>query len=59
LKLTGVAIGKEFSQCRTKLTCFVTAVEAKEYFLANPIENKVVLLKGSRGMKLEQLKDIL
>jgi UDP-N-acetylmuramoyl-tripeptide--D-alanyl-D-alanine ligase len=59
LELNGVAIGKEFSQCRTDRMCFASAAEAKDYFSSNPIENKIVLLKGSRGMKLEQLKDIL
>ena len=29
--------------------------EATDYFKSNPVQNKIVLLKGSRGMALEKL----
>jgi len=59
LGLTGVAIGKEFHACESSFTTFETVEEAKKEFSTNPLTGKIVLLKGSRGMKLEQMKDIL
>lgn len=38
---------------------FETPQQAADYIKDNPIDNSLVLLKGSRGMKLEQLMDNL
>jgi UDP-N-acetylmuramoyl-tripeptide--D-alanyl-D-alanine ligase len=59
LNLTGVAIGKEFHMCNSSFKTFESVEEAKNQFSTDPIQGKIVLLKGSRGMKLEQMKDIL
>lgn len=59
LNLRGVAIGKEFHACSSSIQTFETVIEAKKQFEAEELTGKIVLLKGSRGMKLEQMKDIL
>ncbi len=39
--------------------CFDNNTEAFEYLKANPVESKLILLKGSRGIALEILLDVL
>lgn len=52
-------IGKEFFACRTNFLKFTSTAECKNYLQKHPLKNKYILLKGSRGMQLEQLKDVL
>jgi UDP-N-acetylmuramoyl-tripeptide--D-alanyl-D-alanine ligase len=54
-----VLIGQNFYESGHQASlAFVTTAEALEYFKANPIKGATILIKGSRGMKLEQLAEI-
>ena len=50
-------IGKHFKEHNEG--GFTDVLEAKIYFTENPIKDALILLKGSRGMALEKLVDIL
>ncbi|WP_208646876.1 UDP-N-acetylmuramoyl-tripeptide--D-alanyl-D-alanine ligase [Pedobacter jejuensis] len=56
-----IFIGKYFYSFKEKFkgTYFETPTEAAAYLKENPIKNSLVLLKGSRGMKLESLLEYL
>jgi UDP-N-acetylmuramoyl-tripeptide--D-alanyl-D-alanine ligase len=58
---TLVFIGKDFYALKDKYKghFFNTRDEAQEFLKTNPIRNSLVLLKGSRGMALEQLLPLL
>ena len=61
LKNKGLAntllIGNHFSETENSIHAkhFNTSDEAKEYLQANKIENTTILIKGSRGIKLEKI----
>jgi UDP-N-acetylmuramoyl-tripeptide--D-alanyl-D-alanine ligase len=57
LGLQGVFIGREFQ--RVGATELIDATQAMEYLKLNEVRGKIVLLKGSRGMRLEQLKEVI
>ena len=57
LGLQGIFIGKEFQAVGA--TELLTAQDALEYLKLNEVKDKIVLLKGSRGMRLEQLKEVI
>lgn len=50
-----VLIGKNFSSISTDFEVFETTARAKEAIDITELQNKLILLKGSRGMKLESL----
>ncbi|MBN2637818.1 MAG: UDP-N-acetylmuramoyl-tripeptide--D-alanyl-D-alanine ligase [Bacteroidales bacterium] len=56
-----ILIGKEFSRCKVSASdnCFSTTEEAAYYLSCHPIKNANILIKGSRGMKLEVLTKLL
>jgi UDP-N-acetylmuramoyl-tripeptide--D-alanyl-D-alanine ligase len=56
-----IFIGKDFAayQDKYKGQFFVSPIEAQEYLRNNPIKKSLILLKGSRGMALEQLLPLL
>lgn len=56
-----ILIGKEFSKIDLpgNFRSFLNTESAREYFLSNKIENSHVLIKGSRGIKLETLVGVL
>lgn len=56
-----VFIGKYFYALKDRYSgqFFGTPAEASAYLKANPIKDNLVLLKGSRGMALEQLLPLL
>jgi len=57
LNLQGIFIGKYFQSVgATELS---NAQQALEYLRFNEVKGKIVLLKGSRGMRLEQLKEVI
>ncbi|WP_316790091.1 UDP-N-acetylmuramoyl-tripeptide--D-alanyl-D-alanine ligase [Pedobacter frigoris] len=58
---TLILIGKEFYTLKDKLNAnfFSTPAEAADFLKANAIKDNLVLLKGSRGMALEQLLPLL
>jgi UDP-N-acetylmuramoyl-tripeptide--D-alanyl-D-alanine ligase len=57
LHLQGIFIGKEFQSLGA--TELLNAQDALEYLKLNGVKDKIVLLKGSRGMRLEQLKEVI
>lgn len=59
-------VGKEFEQATRmmglssgEVKCFPSSAELKEYLVENPLENYTVLVKGSNGIKLQGLKEVL
>ena len=55
-------VGKSFFETETEKSHFQkfkTATELKTYLTSNPLENKLILLKGSRGIALEKIIEIL
>jgi len=52
-------IGKEFSSLHNSFMSFPSTSDLIEYFKENPLSGQTILLKGSRGFKLEQLIDCL
>ena len=57
LGLQGIFIGKAFQSVGA--TELLNAQNALEYLGLNEVSDKIVLLKGSRGMRLEQLKEVI
>ena len=57
LGLEGIFIGKEFQGVGA--TDLIDAQEALSYLKLNEVKGRIVLLKGSRGMRLEQLKEVI
>ncbi|MBX7095822.1 MAG: UDP-N-acetylmuramoyl-tripeptide--D-alanyl-D-alanine ligase [Flavobacteriales bacterium] len=61
LNLNGIFVGPIFGnlpEIKNKVH-FATTDEAMLYLKSNPIENTHILVKGSRGMKLERLSEVL
>lgn len=55
-----ILIGPEFCKvAKNNFKSFATTPEAFAYLKEHPQKNKTILIKGSRGMKLEILKDVL
>jgi UDP-N-acetylmuramoyl-tripeptide--D-alanyl-D-alanine ligase len=61
LKLENVMlVGSEFKKYNTSTyTCFETTQEAKDSLTKSPLQESFVIIKGSRGMKLETLLEVL
>jgi UDP-N-acetylmuramoyl-tripeptide--D-alanyl-D-alanine ligase len=57
LGLQGIFIGKVFQLVGA--TELLDAQNARDYLELNEVKGKIVLLKGSRGMRLEQLKEVI
>jgi UDP-N-acetylmuramyl pentapeptide synthase len=55
-----ILIGAEFSKVNSAgFMTFQNTSECLNYLKGQKIKNKTILIKGSRGMKLEVLKDEL
>ena len=54
-----ILIGNEFNKCQHNFIHFFNSVDALGWIEENPIEDMFILLKGSRGIKLEILKKVL
>lgn len=58
--LKGILVGKEFMNYNTsEYLVFETNQEAKDYLKENKKENTLYLIKGSRGIKLETVQEVL
>lgn len=59
--LSGYTVGKLFKEQTSNnvLQSFETAEELRNHLVTHPIENTFVLLKGSRGIKLEIVENVL
>ncbi len=55
-----ILVGEEFIKTKTdNYLIFETAKEVVAFLQMNPVKEKVILIKGSRGIKLETLLDVL
>jgi UDP-N-acetylmuramoyl-tripeptide--D-alanyl-D-alanine ligase len=56
-----ILIGPRFCEVSSDsgFRCFISTIEAHDWLAAHPITNASVLVKGSRGMKLETLLPVL
>lgn len=54
-----ILVGKEFEALHTKANSFKTTDEALQFLEKEKPDNKLILIKGSRGMKLERLIPLL
>lgn len=54
-----IIIGNEFGKCQHTFYHFENAEKASEWIKENQIINSQILLKGSRGIRLEQLEIVL
>ena len=55
-----ILVGEEFlKQKESGFTKFKTTEECKAYLKNQNIENTTILIKGSRGMKMEALQEVL
>lgn len=52
-------VGEYFHQTKTKNKLFKTYEDLLIYLRNNPLKNQSILIKGSRGMRLERLLDII
>ncbi len=63
LKVPAICIGERFQQANPGtdplVQSFLNKEEARNYLAINPMSNKLILLKGSRGIGLETLVDLL
>jgi len=54
-----ICVGNNFKKVYNSHLAFENTEFAKKYLMYNPISNENILLKGSRGMALEALGDVL
>lgn len=56
-----ILVGKEFATAagNSKYLCFRTSEDAAEYLAKNPLKDFTILIKGSRGTKMERLIPVL
>ena len=54
-----ILVGQEFNKCQHNFIHFFNSKDAMEWIKENPIKDMIILLKGSRGIRLEILKDVL
>ncbi len=52
-------IGQNFSGINSSYGWFADAKACAEYFLSHEVANATILLKGSRGVGLERVLDVL
>jgi UDP-N-acetylmuramoyl-tripeptide--D-alanyl-D-alanine ligase len=57
--LNGILVGKEFCKIKSDFKTFETTKEAIEFVSNKKFENTLVLIKGSRGIKLESVLDVI
>lgn len=54
-----ILVGNEFAQTESNFPHFENTNQLSEWIEKNPIHNSAVLLKGSRGIRLESLRAVL
>lgn len=54
-----IFVGNHFAKATTEKLQFITFEEVKQYFLENTTEQYTILIKGSRGMALERLLEVI
>jgi len=56
---TVLLVGNEFQKTKNSYLCFQNVSELEKYLESNPIRKNYILIKGSRGIKLEKILPIL
>ena len=59
LNIPFITVGAEFKKVHSGESSFDTTEELISSIKANPLKGRYILLKGSRGIKLEQLLEVL
>lgn len=60
LKLDAIFVGALFkAQASSSDLCFNTTAELRDYLSEHSMKSRTILLKGSRGMRLEEVVDLL
>jgi UDP-N-acetylmuramoyl-tripeptide--D-alanyl-D-alanine ligase len=61
LGVESIVVGSHFAKAAegTPIKAFETTKDLKEWLLQQRVSGMTILLKGSRGMKLEELRDAL
>ena len=56
-----ILVGPEFLKIKAakSFLCFPDSLKAAAYLKARPFTNKLILLKGSRGIRLEEISEVL
>lgn len=54
-----ILVGNEFAKTNNPYITMPTVQTLTDYLRQNPVQGKLILLKGSHGMHLEKLKDLL
>lgn len=54
-----IFVGENFSHVDTKYSRYANFLQLKDYLVSHPIEDSYILLKGSRGMHLEDCIELL
>ncbi len=54
-----IFVGNHFAKATTEKLQFITFEEVKQYFVKNTTEQYTILIKGSRGMALERLLEVI
>jgi len=55
-----ILVGPDFKKAADeKFVCFITSDEAREWLLKQQLQNYTILVKGSRGIKMEKVLDAL
>lgn len=59
--LRAYLVGEEFSRAAagSEFRCFADSSELSQYISSNPLRDSVVLVKGSRGIRMEKVLDVL
>jgi UDP-N-acetylmuramoyl-tripeptide--D-alanyl-D-alanine ligase len=52
-------VGKEFKQTESNFSYFDNSKELSNWIVQHPLKDSTVLLKGSRGIRLESLREVL
>jgi UDP-N-acetylmuramoyl-tripeptide--D-alanyl-D-alanine ligase len=52
-------VGENFYQTKTSKPQFKTYQDLEDYIKKNPLENQYILIKGSRGMRLERILEVI
>lgn len=59
LQLDGMTVGPIFKNCRNNFRAFNNNKEALDYLIENVITGSTILIKGSRGIRLEEVVSAL
>jgi len=61
LNIQAIFVGENFSKCQisSACLCFEKMEDLSEHLIQHPIRNATVLLKGSRGMRMESIAQFL